>query len=160
MSENNLKELKIKLISDPVELGKVRKQVESFAATLGLSEWCQTQIVLAVDESLTNIIRHAYSNMPDMPIELRIRHSDEILEIQIRDFGKNADPAEFKSRDIKDLRPGGLGVTIMKKCMDFVEYAPAPGCGTILTMRKDLTLPHDEPVSPHQSTKPRKEDKN
>lgn len=151
MTSDNMQILEISLTSDPAELGKVRKQVEAFTDKLGFSEWCQTQIVLAIDESLTNIIRHAYQNAPGKPIELKICATDKILKISIRDFGSQSDPRKFKSRDIRDLRPGGLGVKIMKKCMDCVQYTPAPEGGTILTMCKDLTKSEHSPVSPHEN---------
>ena len=38
--------------------------------------------------------------------------------------------------DLADIRPGGLGVHIMTECMDSVEFAPADGGGTLLTMTK------------------------
>jgi anti-sigma regulatory factor (Ser/Thr protein kinase) len=49
------------------------------------------------------------------------------------------DPSSIKSRDLDDLRPGGLGVHIMNSCMDCLEYRRAKGGGTILTMVKRVS---------------------
>ena len=62
------------------------------------------------------------------------RISKELL----RDYGKVVDPAEICSRDLEDVRPGGLGVHIIKECMDSMEYCPAEGGGTVLILTKAL----------------------
>ena len=60
------------------------------------------------------------------------------VEIRIRDWGERVHPDKIKSRDLDDVRPGGLGVHIMSNCMDTVDYAHAEGGGTILTMIRRL----------------------
>jgi serine/threonine-protein kinase RsbW len=47
---------------------------------------------------------------------------DDRLEIILRDFGKKADVKKIKSRKLDDVKPGGLGVHIIKKSMDIVKY--------------------------------------
>ena len=56
----------------------------------------------------------------------------------LRDYGPAVDPSEIKSRDLADIRPGGLGVHIMNKCMDSVEYQQADGGGMMLIMTKNI----------------------
>ena len=64
---------------------------------------------------------------------------DDELSVIVRDYGKVADRSPIHSRDLDDIRPGGLGVHIMHECMDSVEYLPAPqGGGTILVMTKNI----------------------
>ena len=60
------------------------------------------------------------------------------ITICVRDYGKEVHPSQIKSRDLNDIRPGGLGVHIISECMDEVSYSPADGGGTVLTMRKKL----------------------
>jgi len=133
----NVMNLEIEILSDPAELTRVRQEAEAFAIKAGLDEKCAGRVVLAVDEALTNIIRHAYAGRADGPIEISMRASGLELSIVIRDYGQVVHPAAIRSRDLDDVRPGGLGVHIMHECMDKVTYAPAgQGGGTVLAMSK------------------------
>src|SRR4029077_18873774 len=61
--------LKLELRSDPAMLCVVRNALGQLAETLGFSEAECRAIVLAVDEAMTNIIRHAYLGDAGRPIE-------------------------------------------------------------------------------------------
>jgi anti-sigma regulatory factor (Ser/Thr protein kinase) len=137
-SEPMGKSLRMEIHSDPAELKRVRSEVESFTHAMGMTEQCAGKVVLAMDEALTNIIRHAYQGAPDRPIEIDLAVRDKRLEVTLRDYGKEAPKAEIRSRDLDDVRPGGLGVHIMTECMDSVDYQSAPGGGTKLIMTKNL----------------------
>ncbi len=141
-SESMGKQLRMKIRSDPAQLGRVRGEVEAFARRAGLPEPAAGQVVLALDEALTNIIRHAYEGATDRPIEIDVSVRNGELGLVLRDYGKVIDRMKIRSRDLNDLRPGGLGVYIMNECMDGVEFTPAEGGGTRLTMTK--TLPERE----------------
>jgi anti-sigma regulatory factor (Ser/Thr protein kinase) len=64
--------------------------------------------------------------------------TEDTLEIRIDDYGEFVDPTEIQSRQLDDVRPGGLGVHLMKKVMDSVEYAANAWGGTSLTLVKRL----------------------
>jgi anti-sigma regulatory factor (Ser/Thr protein kinase) len=54
----------------------------------------------------------------------------------VRDYGRAVDPATIRGRDLSEVRPGGLGVHIIRSIMDEVCYEPAAGGGTRLNMLK------------------------
>jgi anti-sigma regulatory factor (Ser/Thr protein kinase) len=58
------------------------------------------------------------------------------LEIRIRDFGTPGDPGSFKSRDLSDLKPGGLGIHFIRSAMDRLQYEIPPEGGMLLRMVK------------------------
>ena len=122
----------------------VRAALERMCDQVGFVSDTTGQIVLSLDEALTNIIRHAYEGAEDEPIEIEFVPKDTAgrtgLEILVRDYGKVVDPSTIKGRDLDDIRPGGLGVHIMRECMDKVEYTRAKGGGTLLRMFKKLKL--------------------
>jgi serine/threonine-protein kinase RsbW len=122
------------------ELRKVRSRVGELARSLGFSTPDVGEIELAVDEALANVIRHGYGGPCDEPIEVTIEptsgESAEGLRIIIRDYGKQVDPACIDGRVLDDVRPGGLGVHIIRSIMDEVHYATASGGGMRLTMFK------------------------
>jgi anti-sigma regulatory factor (Ser/Thr protein kinase) len=131
--------LKLELPSHPQVLCVVRSAVQEFAAVVGFNEEECRSIILAVDEALTNIIRHAYDNRYDQTIELTCRRlgpdlgSDpgkpleqvsDGLEFVLTDRGRSATQEQMKSRDLDDVRPGGLGIHLMTQIMDEVSYVP------------------------------------
>ena len=133
--------LKLDLTSDPAELAKVRQVFRAWTAQHGWTEHQIADIVLALDEALSNVIRHAYDGEPNHKIEVRARALDDPvrgkgLEIRVRDFGKQVPLDKIHGRDLSDLRPGGLGVHIIRSVMASVEYFHAKGGGMRLVMRK------------------------
>lgn len=133
--------VRLRIASTPVHLPIVRGAVERLASMMGFDETSAGKIMLAVDEALSNIIRHAYEGRDDEPIEITFRNvatagGETALCIELRDWGRTAQPDEIKSRDLEDIRPGGLGVHIINSVMDQVEYTPERGGGTRLTMTK------------------------
>jgi len=129
------------ILSDPANLAKVRTAVETSGKRAGFDKKNCDAMALAVDEALTNVIRHAYGGAPDKKIEISIEELNEAsncqgLMICIRDFGKTVDASQIKGRELTDVRPGGLGVHIMHEVMDEVIYERPPGGGTCLRMTK------------------------
>jgi anti-sigma regulatory factor (Ser/Thr protein kinase) len=137
--------LKLELPSHPQVLSVVRSAVQEFATVVGFNgEECRS-IILAVDEALTNIIRHAYDNRYDQTIELTCRRLgpdlgtnpgtlDQVqdgLEFVFVDHGRPAAPEQMKGRDLDDVRPGGLGIHLMSQIMDQVSYEPRPECNQL-----------------------------
>lgn len=122
--------LKIRLSSDPQLLCVVRGALEHLAGALGLCAPECRAVVLAVDEALTNIMRHAYHGRLDKPIELSCRRvfrkigpsRDPGLEIVLVDRGAPAKREKMRSRPLDQIRPGGLGLHFIRQSMDIVEY--------------------------------------
>jgi len=114
--------LSLSILSDPKNLKDVRKQVSRSAQEAGFDEQTQGRIVLAVDEAITNIIRHSYHGAVDQKIEVSLFNDPDALRISIRDFGNKPDLSKLRSRALKDIRPGGLGCYFIREIMDQVEY--------------------------------------
>ncbi len=127
--------LRMELRSDPEMLCVVRNALGQLAATLGFSEPECRAVVLAVDEALTNIIRHAYLGDPEQPIEASFRRihvprdggGNDALEIVLEDRGTAVNPKKMCGRALEDVRPGGLGLHFIRECMDTVEFSRSNG---------------------------------
>ncbi len=163
--------VRLHIASDPAHLPIVRAAVERMCSLMELEESAAADVVLAVDEALTNIIKHAYHGTHDRPIEISFRplqagadgrpigsppakQESLGLEIRMRDWGEQTALEKIRSRDLADVRPGGLGVHIMKRCMDSVEYSHAADGGTVLTMVK-LPTSNSRPLTPrHENVEP------
>lgn len=118
VSEN----IQLSVLSHPKYLQLVRGVIKKITDIIGFSEDDSGHITLAVDEACSNIIKHSYMNDPGKRIDVSIKIHEKKLEIQITDYGKQCDIRQMKSRNINDIRPGGLGIYIMNKIMDSVEY--------------------------------------
>ena len=122
--------LRMEFRSDPEMLCAVRGALGQLAERLGFpAEDCRA-IVLAVDEALTNIIRHAYLGRDDGPIEAAFRRipvtrdgaRSEALEITLQDRGVTVDRAKLSGRALEDVKPGGLGLHFIQESMNKVEF--------------------------------------
>ena len=128
--------IKLVIASDPQWMHLVRNVVSSVANRLKFRRSQIRHLILAVDEACTNVIRHAYQGDKKKQIIICFRVFDDRMEILIKDFGRKGKPDTFKSRDLKDIRPGGLGIHLINKVMDKVTYDTSPSVGTILRMVK------------------------
>ena len=140
-SESKLKPIEVKIVADPSYVTVVRSAVRSAAELVGMAEADIDSVNLALSEAITNVIRHGYGGSCDEPIILNINHlpedsGGEALEFILRDFGKQVAPETIKSRDLDEIRPGGLGVHIIKSVMDEVSYDCAEEKGMTLRMVK------------------------
>ena len=123
--------LRMELRSNPEMLCVVRNAVGELTAKLGFSEPDCRAVVRAVDEALTNIIRHAYLGSPEQPIDASFHRIDapkdsqsgDALEIVLEDSGVTANPEKMCGRALEDIRPGGLGLHFIRECMDTVEFS-------------------------------------
>jgi anti-sigma regulatory factor (Ser/Thr protein kinase) len=125
--------LKLQLQSDPKLLSVVRGALERLTEVLGFSASECRSVTRAVDEALTNIIRHCYGGRLDQPIEVSCkrlsRHASSSagLEILLSDRGPAIDPAKFRGRRLDEIKPGGLGLHFIRQSMDIVEYHRSRG---------------------------------
>ncbi len=118
------------LYSNPRVLSAVRGAVERLTETLGFPAVECRSITRAVDEALTNIVRHSYGNRLDQPIAMYFRtaqrqHDGQVqngLEILLCDRGPAVDPSKFQGRPLEEIRPGGLGLHFIQQAMDTVEF--------------------------------------
>jgi serine/threonine-protein kinase RsbW len=112
--------------SQTERLNDVREFISGQARVHGFSEDDINKITIAVDEACTNIIKHGYNYSPDKKIDVEIVRNGQDFEIIISDKGKQFDPSAIQTPDMKDYfehyRRGGLGVYLMKRIMDRVEF--------------------------------------
>lgn len=159
-------DLSLELVSNPIYLCAVREMMNLSAKRLGFSDAHASQIALAVDEALVNVMKHGYERRLDGRIWLRLipHHEADALssvEIIIDDEARQVEPCDIKGRDLEDIRPGGLGVHIIREVMDEVRYEKRPGPGMRLTMLKkksnaagagvpgaSCSTPHASPTTP------------
>ncbi|MFQ6115764.1 MAG: ATP-binding protein [bacterium] len=130
--------IELKMPSDPKLLKIIRCVIKHLCEVCGYSREDRNAITLAVDEAVANIIKHAYRGQEDQPIILSFQRLQDRLEVKLRDYGKKVDPKSIKSRDLEDIKPGGLGVHFIRSTMDVVIYDHSVERGNQLTLAKYL----------------------
>ncbi len=122
--------------SCPSEMSCVRDCIRKASAAAGFDEDTVEQLVLAVDEACTNIIRYAYEGNVGGKIEIDISTDPEMWEVRIRDYGKKGEASKLKNRKLEEVRPGGLGIFFIRKAFDKVEFDLSLEQGTCLILQK------------------------
>jgi len=125
----------LELSSNVGFLSVVRSTVEALTIELGWSPEVAMSIKLAIDEALTNKIRHAYDSRPDGQIQIDIMTVRKGLVFQLSDQGKAPDMRRLCARKKLSTEPGGLGTHIIRDVMDEVVYESV-GVNNLLIMTK------------------------
>ena len=134
------RDLRLTVRSDPKLLISVRSLVRGWLDSWDVDEKIADEAVLAIDEACTNAIRHAYEGRCDGSVELTLHAAEEHLEFQVSDTGVSC-PSECTERrplhppDVDDLQPGGLGIQLIHKVFDEVDFCPGVSGGNCVTMK-------------------------
>lgn len=129
----------IRVPSSPDRLKLVRSVVENGARLAGFTDGVVNDLVLAVDESLQNVIRHAYGGRHDGVMEVTLSRTDGVLSIDVIDEAPPVDISNIKPRDLDDIKPGGLGTHLINEIMDTVDFLPSGGeRGNIMRLTKKI----------------------
>jgi len=126
--------------ADLDNLGQVRDFVEKESHQAGLSEGHAGELLLAVDEAVTNIIMHGCPE-GGCGIEVEVDKVDGACVIRIRDDGPLFDPTAMHDPDLavspleRDA-PGGFGVYLIRHLVDDASYRTTTDGRNELTLRK------------------------
>lgn len=113
---------RIHILSRADMLQPLRDFVRQLAKKQGCCDESLDCFVMAINEACMNVIQHACNGHEDEEIVIEFWKDEEELMIQVIDYAEKVDLDSIKSRDLEDIRPGGLGVHIIQQVMDSVEY--------------------------------------
>jgi len=120
------------------QLCQIRDKVREACHSLAYSESDINLITLVIDEACTNIIRYAYCGESGRIVLEVFQHEGEAI-FHLQDFAKCIDKSCLELRKKNLLEPGGLGLELIYKVMDFVQLLPPKGSvGNILELKKYL----------------------
>ena len=133
-----------RIAAEAQNLIAVRQFVEDTTTRLNVRPDAISNMVLAVDELITNIIVHGYRGQPgSIDIELQATGSD--LEIRLLDQSPPFDPMTVPVPDIgaplDQRRPGGMGIYLARQIMDTLSYRSKFGQGNELILVKKHVIP-------------------
>ena len=122
----------LKITSKKENTEKVIVFVDNILKGAGCDEEALKKIDISIDEIFSNIVKYAYPDSEgdvyvtvDIPEELSETNKRKTI-ISFEDTGIPYDPLQEKDPDIsgelKDRKPGGLGIFMVKNLMDKIEY--------------------------------------
>lgn len=136
------------------DLDDMRRFVETSAFKLGASEDAVGEMVLAVNEAVTNILLHGYRGRPGN-VEIAVEGDDGRLIVCLRDRAPLYDPTVVPSPNLAltlDERPlGGLGVHMMRQFTDELSYQVTTNGSNELRLIKYDALPTVNPAEAGRS---------
>jgi anti-sigma regulatory factor (Ser/Thr protein kinase) len=129
----------ITIPSHPKYLSVVRDVSVRMSQLHGLPAAEAEDIRLAVDEACSNVIKHAYEGDTGKRIVVRFRIAREKLEVMIEDNGK-VHPECMEGRSLEDVRPGGLGVHLIRRAFDVVAFDEKKKKGNRLILTRYIKI--------------------
>jgi serine/threonine-protein kinase RsbW len=117
-----MKKKRIEFSSHTGNLALMRNCVRDFLNGYPFSERERLLMVLGVDEACTNIIRYAYRLRDDQLIALEMEGLRRGVRVRLRDYGEQLRPHEMKGRSHDMIKPGGLGLYLIRSAFDEVDY--------------------------------------
>ena len=131
----------LEFASHPGNLSMMRDYVRAFLAPIGFEELDIDLMVLGLDEASTNIIRYAYNHEETHLICLTCEKNAGGVIFTLRDHGMQCDPSTLQARCLDEVKPGGLGLHLIRRAFDTVDYT-LKDVGTELVLAKSLpTVP-------------------
>jgi anti-sigma regulatory factor (Ser/Thr protein kinase) len=132
-----VKKGKLEFSSHTANLALMRNFIRKFLSRHPFSEKQRTLMVLGIDEACTNVIRHAYDLRDDQPIAISVEALSTCVRVRLRDYGEQKPAHKMRGRAHNDVKPGGLGLHLIRNAFDKVDYILKPR-GTELVLTKNL----------------------
>ena len=119
------------LKSNLSELKALCRHLEDCGNVLELPQKCLFEINLGLDELFTNIISYGFEDELEHQIKFTLAKDRETLVVQVEDDGRPFNPLDVAgpevSQDLDSINIGGLGIHLVKKMMDNIDYQRIEG---------------------------------
>jgi anti-sigma regulatory factor (Ser/Thr protein kinase) len=133
--------LEVSLHNRREEIAAVHQALDGLATQYNLPSRLVTHLHIALEEHLTNIISYGYQPGQVGTIRVRFMLESSALRIEIEDNAKAFDPTAAPEVNVLvplDNKPlGGLGLLMIRKSADELEYRRADG-RNLLTIKKRI----------------------
>jgi serine phosphatase RsbU (regulator of sigma subunit)/anti-sigma regulatory factor (Ser/Thr protein kinase) len=131
----------IRLTGTDPDLGRVQDQLDELAQTHALAPAAVADVHVALDEALSNVVRHGFADRRPHEITVALTVETDELRVAIEDDGRSFNPLTAPRPDLdsplEERRVGGLGVHLIRELMNRVHYERVSGRNR-LTMVKRL----------------------
>jgi len=126
------RDLAMRMIASACKLVEVSKS-DAVSAKLKRDAQFTAQVMSAFGEAFNNVVLHSY-DAEGGNLQIEVELAPEGLTIRIMDYGKTFDIHSVPTPNLDDLPESGLGLFIIRSCMDIVTYVP--GSPNVMSMTK------------------------
>ena len=118
---------KFKVPCSKSKLVEIREFLQQVLSENAIPEVTVNALVLAVDEVCANLIIHSHNCNPDENIELKVKLDGKTdITFDIIDHGVGFNISDYEEPLISDIikqkRKGGIGLMLVKRIMDEIEF--------------------------------------
>ncbi len=132
--------MRLELTANLGTLSTIRDFVRTALQALDVDGSVHDDLLVAVDEAVTNILLHGYDGSGDIDLEMTVDDSD--LVVNVRDkapvsnvkASRTAIPATTRTRD----KPGGDGLYLIRNAMDEVRYETTDAGNELHMIKRDV----------------------
>lgn len=121
------------------DLPEMRRLIEETAVTFTSHQEAISELLLAVNEAITNILIHGYQSQPG-PIDIEISGKGTAVIITLRDQAPLFDPTSALPPNtilpLEHRQPGGLGIHMMRQFTNQLQHQPLSHGGNELKLVK------------------------
>ena len=130
-------DISITVVPSMETVSQVAEFMETEMEKFEVSPKISMKLLIAIDEIYSNIVRYSGATQATVSIN----KIENTLKLQFKDNGIPYNPLDAKEPDItasaEDRSIGGLGIFMVKKMLDNVEYKNIDSCN-VLTLTKNL----------------------
>lgn len=118
--------LVLRLRGANARIGNAIDALNGFADRARLSEELRHDVLVIVDEVLSNLHQHGGVGTGDLEVDLRIAIEEDRLVLRFTDSGSPFDPLSAQAPDLEipvgQREPGGLGIVLIRALTDSQRY--------------------------------------
>lgn len=121
------------------ELKTIRSFVKSYLIDNKINLIHHDSIILAVGEITSNILEHGYNFKESDKIKVDLSSNNNEIKLKFFDNGQIVDIEKIKSRELNDIKPGGLGIFFINEIFDDIHWVKGdPDWNNVLEIKKRL----------------------
>jgi serine/threonine-protein kinase RsbW len=132
--------LDLAIRNDLAELATVTDAVDRLGEQEAIPSRALIQLQVALDETLSNIIKYAWSEGGSHELRIRIAAQPGEIEVVIVDDGKPFDPRDkpppASPSAGREPRTGGVGIHMLGQLVDRIDYERVDGCNRVTLVKQ------------------------
>lgn len=140
VEEHEVFDEELVLQNDVQQVEQLNAFVKQSLQHLNIEKSLISKLRLALEEAVVNVMKYAYPTGTTGDISVRLTSNGHRIKFIISDSGGAFDPTEAAMADTtlsaEDRPIGGLGILLVRKLMDSINYERSHG-KNILTLRKE-----------------------
>lgn len=134
-------EMNLTVKNDQAELDRIVGFVENASERLGFGLKEAGEINLMLEELFINSVSYGYPDGRAGEIEIILELKDDTIKLEYSDDGEEFDPLQIKEADtgldIERRGVGGLGMHLIRRLSDGIEYERRGGRNVLTVFKKN-----------------------